>query len=142
MKPLKLGHVHLKVRDLERSIKFYQDLLGLKITEKLGNFVFMTDGAPHNSLAMQAIGPQAPTPGEHSVGLYRAAYEVESEEQCHEAWNRAEALVPNVVAVDHGISWALYLDDPDGNGIEIMLDRRTNGGRALWHGSQALLKRA
>lgn len=137
---MKLGHVHLKVRDLEASVRFYTELLDLSVTERVGDFAFLTGSASHHTLALQGIGPNAPRSSPSAVGLYHTAWEVETEAEFAEARARAERLAGGAVAVDHGISWAMYFADPDGNGIEIMLDRRTApGGRPLWGGHQTRL---
>ena len=78
MKPLKLGHVHLKVRDLARSTKFYTELLGLRVEEQVGNYAFLTDGVLHHVIALQALGSQAAPPAVRSIGLYHVAFEVAS----------------------------------------------------------------
>ncbi|MBS1718548.1 MAG: VOC family protein [Armatimonadetes bacterium] len=140
MTPLKLGHVHLKVRSLDRSLPFYQSIAGLEVTERAGPYAFLSDGVEHHSLALQELGEGAAGPGNRSVGLYHIAFEVANEEEFEEAEKRVRKLT-RFAAVDHGISWAIYFDDPDGNGIEIYLDRRGKpGSRESWQGiSKALV---
>jgi catechol 2,3-dioxygenase len=131
----RIGHAHLKVRDLERAIAFYTRYFQLQVVERAGNYVFLTGGDFHHEIALQALGPTAPLAPHHAVGLYHVAFEVPD--------RRAFALVyqalrdggVRVGAVDHRISWALYFDDPDGNGLEIYWDtRREPGGVPLWEG--------
>ncbi len=132
----KIGHAHLKVRDLDRSVAFYERFLKLHVTERVGeHYVFMTGGAFHHEIALQRVGPDAPSPMSHSVGLYHVAFEVPSKREFAEAFQAlAQADVP-VGAVDHFISWAMYFDDPDGNGLEIYWDTRDEpGGARLWRG--------
>jgi catechol 2,3-dioxygenase len=132
----KIGHAHLKVRDLERAVDFYTRYLGLRLTEQVGQaYVFLTAGSYHHELALQQVGPDAPKPSPDSVGLYHVAFEVPDKRAFAEAYRTLrEAGIP-VAPVDHLISWAMYFDDPDGNGLEIYCDTRHEpGGRALWHG--------
>jgi catechol 2,3-dioxygenase len=133
MIPLKLGHVHLKVRDLDRSVAFYTELLGLSVTEQVGNYAFLGDGNLHHVVALQGLGIDAPRPARDVTGLYHVAFEVPDEVTFDDRVHKARELARLVQTVDHGISWAAYFNDPDGNGIEIYLDRRSvPGGRSLW----------
>jgi catechol-2,3-dioxygenase len=119
----KLGHIVLRVRDLERSERFYTQVLGLRKTGEVpGKMVFFsTQGnADSHDLALMRLGPDAPAPDPGRVGLYHFAYQVESEEalaQAHRALR--EAGVPIVGSADHGVSKGVYLLDPDGIEIEI-----------------------
>lgn len=138
-----LGHVHLKVRDLERAIGFYSRVLGLRVTERVdAHFAFLSGGDAHHEVALQELGPEAAGPDPHGVGLYHVAFEVPDAASLATAYDMlVEAGIP-VAAVDHAISWALYFADPDGNGVEIYLDRRRSpGGDALWHGRSRRLTR-
>ena len=128
-----LGHVHLKVRDLERSIDFYADALGLDVTERAGNYAFLTAGERHHDLALQALGSDASGPGP-GVGLYHAAWEVETPAALRATFERLRERGVEIVPVDHRISKALYFDDPDGNGVEVYLDTRAENDRAEWGG--------
>ncbi|MCH7719035.1 MAG: VOC family protein [Chloroflexi bacterium] len=119
----KLGHIVLRVRDLERSERFYTQVLGLRKTGEVpGKMVFFsTQGnADSHDLALMRLGADAPAPDPARVGLYHFAYQVESEEalaQAHLALR--EAGVPIVGSADHGVSKGIYLLDPDGIEIEI-----------------------
>ncbi|WP_276300218.1 VOC family protein [Halorussus lipolyticus] len=153
--PTELGHVHLKVRDVDRAVEFYRDVLGLDVTERVGNYVFLTfgsearsasdeasgEGRPassdhHHDLALQGVGGDAPEPGP-GVGLYHAAFEVESPEDLRATYRRLRERGVEVSAVDHHISKALYFDDPDGNGLEVYLDTREENDRPEWGGENA-----
>ena len=139
----KIGHAHLKVRDLQRSIDFYKRFLGLEVTEVVGDhYAFLTAGTYHHEIALQNVGPDAPHPPAKGTGLYHVAFEVPDKRSFSLAYRSLlEAGIP-VVAVDHYISWAMYFDDPDGNGLEIYWDIRTQpGGRQLWHGENAPLEK-
>lgn len=136
MTPMKLGHVHLKVRELDRSVAFYTTLFGLLVEERLDGFAFLNDGVVHHSLALQELGPLAPRAHPLSVGLYHVAFEVESDEAFRAFEARLEEMGIRHQSVDHGISWATYFNDPDGNGLEVYVDRRrATDGRGIWNGT-------
>jgi len=131
--PLKLGHVHLKVRNLQSSVDFYCNLFGLKVEERVHSYAFLSDGAVHHSIALQALGDEATSPARHAVGLYHVAFEVGNEEEYQAFREKLEAMGIRSQSMDHGISWAIYFSDPDGNGLEVYLDRRHSpGGRSSW----------
>jgi catechol 2,3-dioxygenase len=140
----KIGHAHLKVRDLDRSIAFYTRFLGLHETERLGNaYAFLTGGAFHHEIALQNVGAAAPQPPARGTGLYHVAFEVPDKRSFAEAYRALTRAGVSVAAVDHFISWAMYFDDPDGNGLEIYWDTRTEpNGRQLWRGENAPLEEA
>jgi catechol 2,3-dioxygenase len=138
----KIGHAHLKVRDLQRSIDFYTRFLGLDVTEVVGTqYAFLTGGTFHHEIALQNAGPDAPQPPARGTGLYHVAFEVPDKRSFALAYRTLHEAGIRVVAVDHYISWAMYFDDPDGNGLEIYWDTRTEpGGRELWRGDNAPLE--
>ena len=133
---MKIGHAHLKVRDLNRSLAFYTERLGLRVTERIGsNYAFLTGTEMHHEIALQNIGSSAPDAPAHGVGLYHVAFEVKSKPDFTEAYQKLTAAGVEVSAVDHRISWALYFSDPDGNGLEIYVDTRHEpDGALLWDG--------
>jgi catechol 2,3-dioxygenase len=138
----RLGHVHLKVRELARSVEFYSHLLGLHMTEQVGDFAFLSFGEAHHDLALQALGAHALAPREHSVGLYHVAFEVPDAQGLLARYDELVRMRIPFVAVDHGISFALYLSDPDGNGVEIYLDTRNRpDGAPEWQGRSRALDR-
>jgi len=132
-RPTSLGHVHLKVRDVDRSIEFYREVLGLDVTERAGNYVFLTYGDHHHDVALQGAGDDAPGPGP-GVGLYHAAFEVDDADALRQTHRRLRERGVAVSPVDHRISKALYFDDPDGNGLEVYLDTREANDREAWRG--------
>ncbi len=138
----KIVHAHLKVRDLQLSIDFYRRFLGLNVTEVVGNhYAFLTGGAFHHEIALQNVGSDAPKPPARGTGLYHVAFEVSDKRSFALAYRILCEAEITVLAVDHFISWAMYFDDPDGNGLEIYWDTRNEpGGRALWHGDNAPLE--
>lgn len=119
----KLGHIVLRVPDLERSTAFYSDILGLRKTGEVPGVMafFAAQGnADSHDLALMRLGPDAPGPAPDRVGLYHFAYQVESEEALAEAYRTLqEAGVPIVGTSDHGVSKGIYILDPDGIEIEI-----------------------
>ena len=119
----KLGHIVLRVRDLERSKRFYIDVLGLRPTGEIpGVMAFFStqDNPDSHDLALMALGPNAPDPDTQAVGLYHFAYQVESEDALAKAYMALrEAGVTIVGTGDHGVSKGIYILDPDGIQIEI-----------------------
>jgi catechol 2,3-dioxygenase len=138
---MKLGHVHIKVRDLAAAADFYKKLLKLGTTEEIGDdFVFLSFGEAHHDLALQrSSNPESPAPG--GVGLYHTAFEVSSVEELRHKVEILEEMALPFQLVDHGISWALYTADPSGNGVEIFVDRR-RANRPLWHGQSGRLSKS
>lgn len=133
MKGPTLGHVHLRVSNLERAEEFYTGVLGLKVSERVGeSYVFLSAGTKHHDLALQSADPQAPAPLPGSLGLYHIAFEVPDLPGLAQVYQALLARAIPVRAVDHGISLALYFEDPDGNGVEVYVDTRSNGD--LWGG--------
>ena len=120
-----VGHVVLKVRELERSAHFYRDVLGMKEVGRLADrMVFFSAGRNHHDLAILAVGPSAKTPERESVGLYHVAFKIgDSLDQLREAKARLEAHGVRIVGIsDHEVSQSIYVQDPDGNGVELMVD--------------------
>jgi catechol-2,3-dioxygenase len=119
----KLGHIVLRIRDLERSKRFYTEVLGLRQTGEVpGVMAFFTTQSNTDShdLALMRLGPNAPAPDPARVGLYHFAYQVGSEEALAQAYRTLqEAGVPIVGMGDHGVSKGIYVTDPDGIEIEI-----------------------
>lgn len=123
---VRIGHVHLKVADLERSLSFYRDLLGFEVTQRMGgSAAFLSAGGYHHHIGLntwESAGGSAPPPG--STGLYHVAILYPTRLELARAFKTLlDAGVPFEGASDHGVSEALYLRDPDGNGIELYVDR-------------------
>lgn len=138
---MRIGHVHLKVRDIKKSVDFYKNYLNMEVTENLNDsFVFMSAGNMHHELALQEVGKNAALPGRYDVGLYHVAFEVPYKQTLIEAYRNIKHDGIEVYSVDHRISWALYFNDPDGNGIEVYWDTRDQkGGVEKWEGKDRLL---
>ena len=123
---VRIGHVHLKVSDLDRALRFYCDVLGFEIMQRHGNEVaFVSAGGYHHHIGLntwESRGGHAPPPG--TTGLYHFAILYPSREALADALRRLiTAKIPLTGASDHGVSEALYLPDPDGNGIELYWDK-------------------
>ncbi|NJB85862.1 catechol 2,3-dioxygenase [Lewinella marina] len=122
----RIGHVHLKVADLERALGFYCGLLGFEETTRYGSqAAFISAGGYHHHIGLntwQSLGaPPAPKRG---VGLFHTAILYPERRDLARALQRLrEADYPLTGAADHGVSEAIYLDDPDGNGVELYWDR-------------------
>jgi catechol 2,3-dioxygenase len=132
---IRLGHVHLKVAALDRALPFYLEILGLRLTERVGRFAFLAAGREHHSVALEEIGSWAARPPRHGRGVAHVAFEVPNIE-AFTAMRRAllRARIP-IISRNNGISWAIRFKDPDANEIEIYLDRRyTATGTLKWGG--------
>jgi catechol 2,3-dioxygenase len=121
-----IGHVHLKVADLDRALGFYQGVLGFEITQRHGReAVFLSAGGYHHHIGLntwQSAGGQPPPPG--STGLFHVAILYPTRAALADALRRLiAAKIPLDGAADHGVSEALYLRDPDENGVELYWDR-------------------
>jgi catechol 2,3-dioxygenase len=124
-----IGHVHLKVADLERALEFYSGVLGFEVMQRLGNAaVFLSAGGYHHHIGLntwESAGGEPPPPG--TTGLYHIAIRYPDRAALADALRRlAAAEIPLDGAADHGVSEALYLRDPDGNGVELYRDRSTD----------------
>lgn len=121
-----IGHVHLKVSNLNRALEFYRDLLGFEVTMMYGTqAAFISAGGYHHHIGLntwESLGaPQAPR---HAVGLYHTAILYPTRKDLAAIYQRLQtANYPLTGAADHGVSEAIYLNDPDGNGVELYWDR-------------------
>jgi catechol 2,3-dioxygenase len=138
---VKLGHVHLKVRDLDAAVEFYVALLGMRVTEHIGGrFAFLSFGDAHHDLALQALGAGAPGPAFDAVGLSHVAFELPDRQAFAEAWQRLAAMRREASAADHRIAWSIYCADPAGNGVELYVDTRAElDGASAWRGASVPL---
>ncbi len=122
----RIGHVHLRVANLERAIAFYEGVLGFEVMQRLGDSAaFLSAGGYHHHIGLntwESLGGAPPAPG--TTGLYHLAIVYPTRAELGDALRRLiAAKVPLDGASDHGVSEALYLRDPDGNGVELYWDR-------------------
>src|SRR5213593_5143476 len=123
---VRIGHVHLTVSNLERALKFYRDALGFEVTQRYGaSAAFLSAGGYHHHIALntwESEGGSPPPPGR--TGLYHVAIRYPTRAALADALRRLLAAgIPLDGASDHGVSEALYLRDPDQNGLELYRDR-------------------
>jgi catechol 2,3-dioxygenase len=121
-----IGHVHLKVADLDRALEFWHGVLGFDVTHRYGDeVVFLSAGGYHHHIALntwESRGGSPPPSG--TTGLYHVAIRYPDRRTLAEALRRVlDAGIRLDGASDHGVSEALYLHDPDGNGVELYRDR-------------------
>jgi len=135
LRPVGIGHVVLKVRDLDRSLAFYRDLLGFQISGEMSNvMIFLTaTGENHHDLALLRVGDQAPSPLPTAVGLYHVAIQLPDMDALRDAHAALTERGLLKGTADHGVSRSLYTADPDGNEIELFCD----APREEWEGRVA-----
>src|ERR1700722_7446587 len=139
---VRIGHVHLKVADLERALKFYRDVLGFELQQQFGSqAAFISAGGYHHHIGLntwESAGGSPPPPG--TTGLYHLAILYPTRALLANALRRVLAAgIELEGASDHGVSEALYLRDPDNNGVELYWDRpperwprSADGGLAMY----------
>lgn len=122
----RIGHVHLKVSDIENSLKFYCDLLGFTVMQRYGaSAVFISAGGYHHHIGLNTwYSKGAPPAPEHAAGLFHTAILYPTRKDLAVILKRLiDANYKITGASDHGVSEAIYLDDPDRNGVELYWDR-------------------
>lgn len=127
----RIGHVHLKVSDLDRAIAFYRDVIGLEVMQRYGpSAAFLSAGGYHHHIGLNTWDSKGgPRPPRGTTGLYHTAFVFPDRASLGAALERAlKAGVQIDGAADHGVSEAVYFADPDGDGVEIYRDR----DRADW----------
>lgn len=145
----RVGHVHLKVADLDRAIAFYSGVLGFEVQQRYGTqAAFLSAGGYHHHIGLntwESAGGMPPPPGH--TGLYHTAFLFPDRASLGAAMKRViDARIPLDGAADHGVSEAIYLRDPDGNGVELYRDRpeaewpRGKGGELVMGNAQLDLK--
>lgn len=123
---VRIGHVHLKVADLERSLQFYRDLLGFEVQQLYGNAAaFISAGRYHHHIGLNTWYSRNTGPApRNAAGLFHTAILYPERKDLAIILKRLiDANYPLTGAADHGVSEAIYLDDPDGNGVELYWDR-------------------
>jgi catechol 2,3-dioxygenase len=121
-----IGHVHLKVSDLQRALRFYSEVLGFEVMQRLGDgAVFLSAGGYHHHIALntwESLGGSPPPAG--ATGLYHTAILYPTRAALATALRRVlAAKIPLQGAADHGVSESIYLSDPDDNGVELYCDK-------------------
>ncbi|UEG49241.1 VOC family protein [Ferruginibacter lapsinanis] len=122
----RIGHVHLKVADIERSLKFYRDILGFQVMQHYGDSaVFISAGGYHHHIGLNTWHSKGAGPAPvNAVGLYHTAILYPTRKDLAAIVQRLlEIKYPLTGAADHGVSEAIYLNDPDGNGVELYWDK-------------------
>ena len=122
----RIGHVHLKVSDIECSLQFYRDILGFEVTQRYGpSAAFISAGGYHHHIGLNTWHSKGAGPAPvNAVGLYHTAILYPTKKDLANIVRQLEAVkYPLTGASDHGVSLAIYLDDPDGNGVELYWDR-------------------
>jgi len=140
-----IGHVHLKVADLERALKFYCGVLGFELQQRFGSqAAFISAGGYHHHIGLntwESAGGSPPPP--RSTGLYHLAILYPTRAELADALRRVlDAGIELDGASDHGVSEALYLRDPDGNGVELYRDRPKEKWPRAADGGLAMFTRA
>jgi catechol 2,3-dioxygenase len=119
-----IGHVHLKVADLDRAIAFYQGVLGFEVTQRMPGAAFLSAGGYHHHIGLNTWDSDRGAPASGTTGLYHLAIRYPTRAALGDALRRlVEHRISLDGASDHGVSEALYLRDPDGNGVELYWDR-------------------
>ena len=141
---VKVGHIHLKVADLDRALTFYRDVLGFEVMQRFGtSAAFLSAGGYHHHIGLntwESADGSPPPPG--STGLYHVAFLYPTRRTLAEALQRVRAAgIPLEGAADHGVSEALYLRDPDGNGVELYWDRPSSEWPRAADGTLAMYTR-
>jgi len=141
---VRIGHVHLKVSDLQRAIAFYRDVLGFELTQRLGDeAAFLSAGGYHHHIGLNTWESQGglPPPA-NSTGLYHLAIVYPTRAELADALRRlTKAGIRLEGASDHGVSEALYVRDPDGNGVELYWDKPTEEWPRNRDGALAMVTR-
>jgi catechol 2,3-dioxygenase len=125
----RIGHVHLKVSDIDRALQFYRDLLGFTVMQYYGNSaVFISAGGYHHHIGLNTWHSKGAGPAPvNAVGLYHTAILYPEKKDLAAIVRRLEAAnYPLTGAANHGVSLAIYLNDPDGNGVELYWDKPKN----------------
>jgi catechol 2,3-dioxygenase len=122
---VRIGHVHLKVADIERALAFYRDVLGFEVTQRWDGAAFMSAGGYHHHIAINTWESEgASPPPRGTTGLYHLAILYPTRAKLADALRRVTAAgIKLDGAADHGVSEALYLRDPDNNGVELYWDK-------------------
>ena len=142
---VRIGHIHLKVSDLDRALAFYRDVLGFEVTQRMGSqAAFLSAGGYHHHLGLNTWeSAEGRPPAAGTTGLYHLAILYPTRAELGDALRRlVKAGIPLEGASDHGVSEALYLRDPDDNGVELYWDRPKEEWPRTPQGELAMFTRA
>ena len=123
---VRIGHSHLKVSDLDKALAFYRDILGFEVTQYFGNSaVFLSAGGYHHHIGLNTWYSKDATPApQNTCGLFHTAILYPTRKELAMVLKQLlDAKYPLTGSADHGVSEAIYLDDPDGNGVELYWDK-------------------
>lgn len=133
----RIGHVKLRVTDLDRAVDFYSRFLNLRLVERVDDVhhAFLSGSASHHEIALESITPESPRTPSNATGVQHVAFEVPGKKSFARAYKALTEAGVHTRAVDNAISWSIYFEDPDGNALEIYWDTRHEPqGRKLWNG--------
>jgi catechol 2,3-dioxygenase len=135
VQPMQLGHANIRVRDVERSEKFYTEVLGLHVTHRRGGTVFLSAREHSHELAIRGIGTDAPGPADNNqVGTNHFAWEMASFEDLQAMYRHLKAKGVQILRTrENTHSVGVYFNDPDGNGLEVYYEE-PGGYRGSWEG--------
>jgi len=133
---IQLGHLHIYVKDLDVSVPFFKQHFQLRVTERIGRqIVFMSADHLHHQLVLQAYSPEQSTAAIPQHAQCHIGFEVADKATFATSYHNLVKSGVQVYPIDHGISWALYFNDPDGHGLELYVDTREEiDGSKLWKG--------
>ena len=140
IRPKKVGHVVLKVRDVERAEQFYTEVLGFEVVMRLNRprGVFFTLGTQHHDLAVLEMPAEAEPVKDNQVGLHHVALQVGSFEELQDCYRTLKARNVRITSsIDHFITKSIYFLDPDGNGFELYYDVGADGLERIRRGDAA-----
>ena len=137
VRPKQLGHANIRVRDLERSEKFYTEVLGLKVNHRRGNIAFLSVREHSHELAIRAMGPEAPGPDEARIGTNHFAWQMETFDDLQAMYHHLLEQGVHIERIrDNAFSVGIYFSDPDGNGIEVYYEDLELYRRGVWERGQ------
>lgn len=126
VRPERIGHVVIKVRNLERSRKFYTEVLGMDVmneSQEIGILFLANNRRDHHEIALIEVGEEASAPQAHQIGLVHIAFRLRDEDELRAAYHEfKEKQVPISFTVNHGITNSIYFRDPDGHELEVYCD--------------------
>ena len=138
VKVRQLGHANIRVRDVEKSEKFYTEVLGLHVVQRRGQTVFLSAREHSHELAIGAMGPDVLDPDETRIGTNHFAWEVGSFDELQEMYQHLKDQSVNILRTrSNSFSTGIYFNDPDGNGIEIYYEDLDEFRKGNWSGEYA-----